>query len=377
MKDIFKLKNVMHNILKYKVILILTLMIAFSGCRKIFDLPDEKSYLSTKMTYAIAEIPATLGRVNLAQGIFNADNSSFPMTFEIINPRFGDGRSAEDMLIKKPVLVWTAEYTGNEKSVAEIEAKRKIEERPMLEVRSSGDIILWESATSEVFTPRDSVSYPQNIRYFDVKVKNSGGTRIMKNLSINPYRERPYWPDDDINWFSGKPNTTTATGTDLKHNYPTIFGMKGEGTNDDLKANGGGLKGVVYTYIRKVPGGTGNSLRFKFLNKDSVAIDPAMFNETKWDQLLHGFNKEQTSEYVKYDVAYPIPVARIPTRFTSGGINNVNGGGTAHVEFVYSRRGFGGIREQGVIMQDFSIYEKGDWEIVFHFKTVNPKFEDE
>lgn len=375
--DKFKLINVMYNILKYRVVLFLAMIIAFSGCRKIFDLPEEKDYLSTKMTYAMTEFSPTLGRLNLYQGIFNPDNSSAPMTFEIVNARFGDGRSAEDMLAKKPVLVWTQEYTGNEKSVAEIDAKRKIEERPMLEVRPSGDIILWPSATSEVFKPRDSVTYPQDIRYFDVKVKNSGGTRIIKNLSVIPYREIPYFPAEDINKFTGKPNTTTPNGTALQHNYPNISGMKGEGTNDDLFANGGGLKGVVYTYIRKVPGGTGNSLRFKFLNKDSVAINPAKFNETKWDQLVHGFNMERTSEYVKFDVAYPIPVARIPTRFTAGGITNTLGGSTAYVEFVYSRRGFGGAREQGVISQQFAIYEKGDWEIVFHFKTVNPKFEDE
>lgn len=375
--DKIKLTNVMYNILKYRVVLFLAVIIAFSGCRKIFDLPEEKDYLSTKMTYFTSEFPATLGRLNLYQGIFNADNSSFPMTFEIVNARFGDGRSAEDMLAKKPVLVWTQEYTGNEKSLAEIEAKRKIEERPMLEVRPSGDIIVWPSATSEVFKPRDSVTYPQDIRYFDIKVKNSGGSRIIKNLALIPYREIPYFPADDINRYSGKPNTTTPNGTTLQHNFPVIFGMIGEGTNTELKANGGGQSGVVYTYIRKVPDGTGNSLRFKFLNKDSVAINPAKFNETKWDQLVHGFNMEKTSEYVKYDVAYPIPVARIPTRFTSGGVTNTGGGFTAHVEFVYSRIGFGGRREQGVISQEFAIYEKGDWEIVFHFKTVNPKFEDE
>jgi len=375
--DKFKLTNVMYNILKYRVVLFLTVIIAFSGCRKIFDLPDEKDYLSTKMTYVVTEFSPTLGRLNLYQGVFNPDNSSSPMTLEIINARFGDGRSADDMLAKKPVLVWTKEYTGNEKSLAEIEAKRKLEDHPMLEVRPSGDIILWPSATSEVFKPRDSVTYPQDIRYFDIKVKNSGGTRIIKNLSVIPYREIPYFPAEDINKFNGKPNTSTPNGTNLVRNNPVIFGMIGEGTNAPLEANGGGQRGVVYTYIRKVPGGTGNSLRFKFLNKDSVAIDPAKFNETKWDQLVHGFNMERTNEYVKFDVAYPIPVARIPTRFTSGGVTNTNGGSTAHVEFVYSRRGFGGAREQGVISQEFAIYEKGDWEIVFHFKTVNPKFEDE
>lgn len=377
-RDIFKSTNVMHNILRYRVVLFLTLMVAFSGCRKIFDLPDEKDYLSTRMTYGTTEFTPTLGRLNLSTGIFNPDNSSFPMTFEIINPRFGDGRSAEDMLAMKPVLVWEKEYTGFETSLAEIEAKRKLENHPIVEVRkNSGDIIVWNSATSEIFKPRDSINYPQDIRYFDVKVKNSGGTRIIKNLSIIPWREVPYFPADDINRFSGKPNTTTPNGNTLVHNYPTIFGMIGEGTNVELEANGGGQRGVVYTYIRKVPGGSGNSLRFKFLNKDSVAIDPAKFNETKWDQLVHGFNMEKTKEYVKFDVAYPIPVARIPTRFTSGGVSSTFGGSTAHVEFVYSRIGFGSQREQGAIIQDFAIYEKGDWEVVFHFKTVNPKFENE
>lgn len=375
--DKFKFRNVMYNILKYKVVPFLTLIVVFSGCRKIFDLPEEKDYLSTKMTYFTKDFTPVLGRLFMYQGIFNPDNSSFPMTFEIINARFGDGRSADDMLAKKPVLVWTQEYTGNEKSLAEIEAKRKIEERPMVEVRPSGDIVFWPSCTSETFKPRDSVIYPQDIRYFDVKVKNSGGTRIIKDLSIIPSIEIPYYPAEDINRFNGLPNTSTPNGTNLVHNYPVIFGMIGEGTNAPLEANGGGTRGVVYTYIRKVPGGTGNSLRFKFLNKDSVAINPANFNETKWDQLVHGFNMEKTSEYVKFDVAYPIPVARIPTRFTSGGVINTNGGSTAHVEFVYSRKGFGGAREQGVISQEFAIYEKGDWEIVFHFKTVNPKFEDE
>ncbi|WP_449435283.1 DUF5007 domain-containing protein [Pedobacter steynii] len=204
------------------------MIITFSGCRKIFDLPDEKDYLSTKMTYFTSEFSPTLGRLNLYQGIFNADNSSFPMTFEIVNARFGDGRSADDMLAKKTSFGMDSGVYRNEKSLAEIEAKRKIEERPMLEVRPSGDIILWPSATSEVFKPRDSVTYPQDIRYFDIKVKNSGGSRIIKNLSVIPYREIPYFPADDINRYSGKPNTTTPNGTTLQHIFPVIFGMIGK-----------------------------------------------------------------------------------------------------------------------------------------------------
>lgn len=363
----------MQYTIKYSAYMLLVIgLIVVSGCRKIFDLPEEKDYLSANVNYTQREFAPVLGRTNLFSNVFNADNSSFPMTFEIVNARFGDGRPADDMLAKKPVLVWISEYTGKETSLAEIEAKRRTEERPMLEVRPSGDILLWNSATSDILTPRDSVVFPQDIRYFDVKLSNSGGGTVIKDLSIIPSIERPYFPEEDINPITGEPNVDPATRK-LKYNYPVISGMRGETTNQPFDANGRG--GVVYTYIRKFEGGNGNSLRFKFLNTDSVAIDPAKFDETKWDQVVHGFNMQMTPEYVQYDVAYPIPLAAIPTRFTVGG---VNGDGTlASAVFSYSRVGFGGFREVGSLTQNFRIYEKGDWEIVFHFKTVNPKFEDD
>ena len=374
MTERFKLTSFMQNTLKYQAFIFLSTIIVLSGCKKIFDLPAEKDYLSTKINYTTKNFTPILGRTTLFQGIFSADNSSFPMTFEIVNPRFGDGRPAVDLLKNQQALVWTSEYTGKETSLAEIEAKRKLEDHPIVEVRSSGEIIVWNTATRALLAPRDSIIYPQDIRYFDVKVTNSGGSAIIKDLSLIPSIERPYSPDADINPFNGKPNTSTPGGKNLVRNFPTIFGMVGESTNQPLTTNDAS-KGIVYLYIRKYTGGNGNSLRFKFLNKDSVAIDPAKFNETKWDQVVHGFNMQITKEYVKYDVAYPIPLAAIPTRFTSGG---VNGSGTdAHVEFSYSRIGFGGNRELGVISQNFRIYEKGDWEIVFHFKTVNPKFQNE
>jgi hypothetical protein len=365
----------MQNTIKYKALVFLTSIVVFSGCTKIFDLPEEKDYFSTKASYTTKDFQPILGRTWVSTGIFNADNSTFPMKFEIVNARYGDGRPADEIFTMKDVLVWTAEYTGRETSLAEIEAKRKVEKHPIIELRPSGDIIVWNSATSDILTPQDSVTYPQEILYFDVKATNTGGTRIFKDLSLNPFIERPYSPDNDINRFNGRPNTTTPGGKNLVHNFPSISGMVGESTNRELKVNDA-ANGVVYTYIRKFTGGTGNSLRFKFLNKDSVAINPRLFNETKWDELVHGFNRVITEEYVQYDVAYPIPVAPIPTKYTSGGIDAPSGN-EAFVRFAYSRIGFGGRREVGILTQNFNIYEKGDWEIVFHFKTVNPKFDNE
>ena len=374
MTERFKLTSFMQNTLKNKAFIFLSTIIVLSGCKKVFDLPAEKDYMSTKLTYTTKNFTPILGRTTLYRGIFSADNSSFPMTFELLSPRFGDGRPALDLLKKQPTLVWISEYTGKETTLAEIEAKRKLEEHSIVEVRSSGEIIMWNTATSALLPPRDSIIYPQDIRYFDIKVTNSGGTTIIKDLSIIPSRERPYSPDADINPFNGKPNTTRPFGGTLIRNFPTISGMVGETTNQLLTTNDAN-RGIVHMYIRKFSGGNGNSLRFKFLNRDSVAIDPSKFNETKWDQVVHGFNMQRTKEYVQYDVAYPIPLAAIPTRFTSGGID---GSGTeARVEFAYSRKGFGGFREVGILSQNFRIFEKGDWEIVFHFKRVNPKFQDE
>ncbi len=359
---------------KYIAFIFLATLVLSSGCKKIFDLPEEKDYLSTKISYAQMAYEPILGRTTVFGGKFNADNSSFPMKFEIINPRFGDGRDADDMLTKRDVLVWTAEYTGREESLAEIEAKRKVESRPMVELRASGDVMVWNSASADVLAPRDSIILPQDKRYFDIKITNSGGTRIIKDISLVPWRERPYSPDVDLNPYTGQPMTEGPRSKVLVHIFPGIAGMVGESTGRELKLNDG-ANGVVYTYIRRVPNGPGNTIRFKFLNKDSAAINPAKFNETKWDRLVHGFNMTMTNEYVQYDVAYPIPVAAIPTRYTSGGINGT--GERAFVEFSFSRIGFGGQRAVGRIWQDFQIFSKGDWEIVFHFKTVNPKFENE
>ncbi len=365
----------MQNKIKYSAFMLLTAAASLAGCKKIFDVPEEKDYLSTKIAFTTKDFTPILGRTTLFTNIFSADNSTFPMTFEMLNPHFGDGRDANHIQTKKDVQVWLTEYTGAEKSIAEIEAKRKTESHPVIEMRNSGELIVWNAATSDIIKPRDSVIYPQDIIYFDVKVTNSGGTRVLRDLSLIPSIELPYEPNDDINKFNGKPNTTTPGGKTLVHNYPSLSGMVGESTNSAMDDPTNPTKGLVYTYIRKVPGGTGNSLRFKFLNKDSVAINPARFNETKWDQLVHGFNMEKTDEYVKYEVAYPIPLARIPTKYTAGGVTGA--GTTAHVEFSYSRIGFGNVRQVGVIAQDFKIFEKGDWEIVFHFKTVNPKFDND
>jgi hypothetical protein len=405
----FKVKNVMQNTIKYKAFVLLAAVIAFSSCRKIFNLPDEKNYLSTQASYTTMDWRPIMGRTFNYNNVFSPSGSTFPITFEIKNPRFGDGKDASDMLTVRPVLVWNGEYSGKETSLAEIEAKRHLESHPILEVRSSGDLIWWNSATGIAPTPSkptpadkfyikpsDSVIYPQNQRFFDMKFTNSGGSRTIKNLTITPRIDQPYTPNPDYNTFNGLANTTTPGGKIKVYSYANVSGIRGATTNQYMVDTKNANTGIVYVYIRKFvdatgdPAAIGHRLRFRFLDKDSVCISPNKFNATKWLDQVHGFNPAGTApgyflydktgdpnKFIEYNVAYPIPLAKVPSKFTSGGVANLGGGDVAHAEFSYTRIGFGGFTETGKIIQDFNIYEKGDWEIVYHFKTVNPKFDND
>ncbi|WP_214073647.1 DUF5007 domain-containing protein [Mucilaginibacter sp. dw_454] len=388
----------MQNTIKYRAFVLLTAVVAFSGgCRKIFNLPTEKDYLSAQADYTTKQFSPVLGRTTLELNIFNPVGSTFPMTFTVKNPRFGDGRDASDMLAVQPTLVWTQEYTGKETSLAQIEAKRHLENHPMLETRGNGDLVFWYTADTTKIKPAntDTVVYPQQERLFDIKITNTGGSRTITNLAYIPQRDIPYTPSNDYNTYTGKPNTTTPGGHTLVYNYPdNLSGIKGETTDQLMSDPKNAQTGIVYLYIRKfvdLPGdppvdqaAVGHRLRLIFLKTDSSYIDPIKFNTTKWQDQIHGFKADGTPggdivdhKWVEYNVAYPIPLANIPTKFTSGGITNVTGGGSAQLNITYSRIGFGNVTEVGSISQAFQIFEKGDWEIVFHFKTVNPKFDND
>jgi len=362
----------MRTYFKKEFIFFLFAIAVLSSCKKIFNLPNDKDYLSSNVNYSNKIFEPIIGRTTVIGG-FNGDNSTQPIKFEIVNPRFGDGRPVTDLFQKKSTYVWTAPYNGLEKSLAEIEAKRKLQEHPLFEVLPSGEFILWASSTNELIAPRpaDSTNFPQDTRFFDLKITNTGGHTIIRDFQIRPFRERPYEPSDDFNIYSGGPAPHPKTPYNpLSRNYIRPFLNNVIGATTDIPLESNDDKKDVVVYIRPFTGGTGNSLRFKFLNKDSVEMNPALFNETVWDKIVHGFNFQKTLTYAQYDVAYPIPLVEIPTIYAPGGTRD-------HAEFRYSRIGFGGVRVVASFGIDFAIYRKGDWEIVFHFRKDNPKFENE
>lgn len=322
------------------------------SCNKF--LPTDRENISGEATFVQKVFEPTLGRNTVFSGAFSNPNNgtSYPVKFKMVNPRRYNGDPAPELTDVFPVTVWKSPYTGEEASIAEIEAKRSIEYHNIFEIKEhSGDFVMWAAGSSSFIRAQPDSGY-----VFDVELSNSGGRRYFRGLRLLPFRERPFEPSN-YNPITGQ---STSNGV-----YPSMMAnIKGDSTNEYL--NGGD----VDVYIRKpeIENPQGNTLTFRFLDKHFKPMNPDKFALTDWANLLHGFNMKKTATEVTYTVAYPIPLVDIPTAFTTGD------GRRATVKFSYTRLGYGGLRETAVLGLNFAIYEKGDWEIVFAFKNDNPKF---
>src|SRR5690606_36467271 len=103
---------------------------------------------------------------------------------------------------------------------------------------------------------------------------------------------------------------------------------------------------------------------------DYTPIDPASFNLTDWDNLLHGFDMEKSAEYVRYKVAYPIPLVESVSRYTNEDGDMARGG------VAYNRIGCSCRREDSFMQFGCSIFKEGHWEILFVFDGKGPLFKD-
>lgn len=356
-----------------KVLLALVgIILVLSACKKIYDLPEDKDYLSNDANYSVSIVRGIIGRTTLFSSIFNGDNSNYPIKFQITNVKNLSGTASDALTKVKKVLVWQNAYTGFEKSLAEINAKRVLEDHPIFEVRSSGEFILWSSSKNEdLLKP-----LPDSLYTFNVKISNGGGERTLGPIRFIPIRERAYEPSYQINQNTGE--ALKEVNGQVKRLIPaTLTNMRGAATGRNLVREqiGPPLVQDVWVYFKRV--GNGSSLTFKFMNKDSLAIDPKKFNGTKWTEIVHGFDDNGqpgpvfTTTSVRYNLAYPIPLTKLSTKYTT------IDGSQAVVNFSYNRIGFGGLREVGAMGLNFNIFQEGDWEIIFFFHNETPKFEDE
>jgi len=347
MKDMI-LKYAGRTVLSIGTVVVMTLL--FFGCKKF--IPENRDSLGDEVNYSVQEFNPVLGRKTIYENVASVtSNTSQPLGFSLVNVRDITGEPATELTDKLPVKVWTKTYTGNEKSIAEIEAKRRIEYRPMLEIQqNSGNLMFWDSGNSNIVKTMPDSGY-----VFDVQVENSGGRRYIRNLRLKPFKERPYFPS------IYDPVTGVATNAYV---FPTRM--------RNLSGEQGGVVSVrVYFHKDEDNKAPGSSLSFSFLDSLNNPIDPMKFNTTDWDNLVHGFDRKLENNKMVYQVAYPIPLIQRATRYTTPD------GLLADVSFRYNRIGFGGFRIDAEIGLQFAIFEEGHWEIQFRFRDEAPKFTDE
>jgi hypothetical protein len=330
---------------------------AVHSCIKV---PADVDFLSSQAAYTKTEYEPVLGRTTLfpeelGSVLFNADNSTQPLTFRLLNFKDSRGDSAEIFYKTFPVQVWKSAYTGDEKTREELEEKRTVEHHRLFEVREhSGHFVMWAPVNPAYL---NAVRQQPDKGYtFDVEVSNSGGTKIIRDMKLKPFRSRPYEPAV----------TDPVTGNTFGYTRPTtLYGMMDVHTQATI------FESDVAVVFYKEPESTGRSLTFEFRDTAYRAIDPKLFASTKWEELVHHYGEAKfESDRVVFDVSYPIPLTRLPTRYT-----NINGS-RAKVQFSYDRIVNGLSRVQALMGLEFAIYEPGDWKVIFWFKDANPDFKD-
>lgn len=329
-------------------------MILLVSCRK--NLPDNRLSLAGDSQFRQYIYQPTLGRNTLFTNNFTYGNSSRPLNFKIVNMRSFTGEAAPELTKLYPVKVWKTAYDGTEKSLEEIEAKRVTENHPLFEIRPhSGEFLMWAEANSNMLKAQPDSGY-----VFDVEMSNTGGRKYFQNFRLSPLRERPYEPSN-LDPITGQSTNVSVS--------PSGIAIVGEKRKQPLNSND------VRVLFKKIPANTpgysGHSLTFKFIDTLSQIIDPNKFARTDWANVVHGFNMVKDSEKVKYEVAYPIPCTSYPTKYTT------SSGDRATAVFRFDRLGFGGVLQQCSVSLNFKIFEKGDWEIIFWFKTDRPKFDND
>lgn len=318
----------------YITFLLVFLMTMFIySCKKNF--PRDLTAFSLDMNYTTEYYAPILGQSTLYERNFNHGNSSLPLSFRIASVRTFEGKPAPELLKLFPVSTWKERYTGEEKTLAEIQAKRDTLLRPLWEIgEHSGSFTMWEAANSTILKV-----FPDSCYFFDVEVSSTGGRRYFRDLKLVPRLEQAY---------SGGLSFTNFLGAETRtYLFPH----------------------TVFVWFNKV--GNGSSLTFKMLNPDLTAIPINNFANTNWDELVHGFNKRFSSDFssVTYDVAYPIPLVKtVETKY------KIPGTGNAFAKFSFDRIGEGGFKRTHNLEIPFQIYEKGDWEIIVYFSKEAPLF---
>ncbi|MFV0605157.1 MAG: DUF5007 domain-containing protein [Niabella sp.] len=331
---------------------LLVAAISLTGCVKEF-IPQDLDSFNLESSYTQNIFSPILGRNALYTNLFlDKNSSSRPLTFKLANVRTFDDLPAPELSTPFPVYVWKEQYTGLETTLEEIEKKRNLEEHSFVEIRThSGDMLFWGS--NDVLA-RSVKAIPDSGYKFDIEVSNSGGSKVIKGFRLKPYMIREYEPNNADIITGYAPNDWLQPAS-----IRNVIGDSTQTAVNDIRIS-----------VHKVSS-QGSSLKILFIDPQNKFINPSKFNLTDWEKIVHGFDVEKTSTYVKYNIAYPIPLVEKTTKYTT------LDGKYAHLDFSYSRITAGGFRLVSNILFDFAIYTKGDWEIIVSFPKEAPKFDND
>ncbi|SIN66982.1 DUF5007 domain-containing protein [Chitinophaga niabensis] len=262
------------NIAKAVMLVALTGGVIYS-CRKV-DMQD--GYFGENIRYKDKIITLETGR-DAYKGDLILDRSTLPIKVELADIRRWDGKPAPEMKQEVDAVEWVEEFTGQEKTLEELEKKKRIVKRPVFEISPSDGRLKFRKESYEM----DSATY-----FIDVKVSNGAGSRIIKNaLEVKVVKGADYESRDDGAWI-------VCSDYDWDGCSPYFDSIN--------------IRIDKFEYK-----GPGNKITVKFKDPNGNLMDPRTFPEgskQKGKRMQDFvFAQRLLADRIEYDVAYPFNTA--------------------------------------------------------------------
>ncbi|WP_109693947.1 DUF5007 domain-containing protein [Chitinophaga deserti] len=285
------------------------------------DKDDSDGFLSPALKYTNPSIKVAVGASLIQSGAMVTDESTKPLTFSIAAIRTADGKIADKVMnYKVDTYWWKAEYTTKEKTVEELDAKREKKNRPAIDINpDNGNIVIYPEAS-------DSLQLTKGIYTIDVKVKNSGGERVIeKALTIEVSYAPPY--------------------------------------SYRLRGIDGKLTGIDVKFERTAP--VGNKILVYTLKKDGTAIDPKELEGYDYSTTpgvpdlkdWHNLGLNNPTKYTEHPDHLELEIAGYPLPFVSGAVLRIDMYNNGSVNGAYFNYWF-----------DMAILKEGVWKVTIQLK---------
>jgi hypothetical protein len=307
----------MKKSLTIQCLLWLAITLLTISCKKNSD----DGFLSPALKYTNPSVKVAVGASLIQSGAMVADESTKPLVFTIDAIHYADGKIADKLMgYKVDTYFWQAEYTGKEKTVDEINKKRTKVNRPAIDINpENGNIIIYPEAT-------DTTLLTKGKYIIDVRVKNSGGERLIKAaLTIDVSYALPY--------------TYRFSGVDGK------------------------LTGIDVTFDRQV--NTGNKILVYVLKKDGTPIDPKTLVGYDYSSNpdipdlkdWHNLGLNNPTKYTEFPDHLELEIAGFPLPFVSGQVLRIDMYNNGDANGAYFNYWF-----------DMSILKEGIWKVTIQLK---------